>query len=348
MRMPRKLLLPALFFCALPALTMLTALTVHGQRTSTGPLPAQAPRRVRLILKDGSYQVVLSYKIAGKRVSFVSAERNGEVEQIPLELVDLPATQRWEAQHSQTDPNAQQAPPVLDPELVKEEASRAALSPEVAPDLRLAPEDAVLALDTWHGGPELVPLNQAESALNKQTSHNILRATVNPRAAAHQILVLKGEKADVQMHVAQPEIYLRLDSDDEASPNAITVDTHGASRATQRRGRSDPSQYVVVRVDVRQDARVVASFDTQYAGASRRTQQDVVETEATTLPGGHWLKLVPKEPLLTGEYALVELLNERELNLSVWDFGIHPTAPENRDVLYPEKRRPSTLERRPR
>jgi hypothetical protein len=35
------------------------------------------------------------------------------------------------------------------------------------------------------------------------------------------------------------------------------------------------------------------------------------------------------------------------VNLSVWDFGVHPTAPENRDVIRPEKRRPASLEHRP-
>jgi hypothetical protein len=330
---------------------LLVALTApaYAQRSALSGADVQAPRRIHLILKDGSYQIVLSYKIAGKRVIYTSAERNGETEEIPLELVDLPATQRWEQQHAPADPNAPQAPPVLDPDLVKEEADRAALSPEVAPDLRLAPEDAVLALDTWHGAPELVPMSQASSDLSKLTGHHILPQRVNPRAVTHSLLELKGEKADVQMHVSQPEIYLRLDDALPSSGQALTVDTHGAQASdTPRKKPTDPSQYVIVRVDVRQDLRIVASFDTQYTGTTTRNSGDVIETTITTLPGGHWLKIVPQQPLLVGEYALVELLNEHELNLSVWDFGIHPTAPENRDVLHPEKRRPTTLERRPR
>ena len=321
-----------------------------AQRASLGSSDAQtAPRRIHLILKDGSYQIVLSYKVAGSRVRFISAERNGETEEIPLELVDLTATQKWEAQHAPVAAGAQQRPPALDPELVKEEADRAALSPEIAPDLRLAPEDSVLALDTWRGNPELVPMNQAESDLNKQTGHSILRSKVNPRAATHQILLLKGEKADVQLHVSQPELYVRLDDAQVSSGSALTVDTHGADASEHAPRRpAEPSQYVIVRVDVRQDSRVVASFDTQSEGGSTRTDQDLIDTDMTPLPGGHWVKLVPKQPLLVGEYALVELLNERELNLSVWDFGVHPTAPENRDVLLPEKRRPTALERRGR
>ncbi len=334
-------------------LTATLAAASSAQRASlgAGSGPDLAPRRLHLILKDGSYQIVLSYKVVGTRVRFVSAERNGETEEIPLELVNLPATERWKEDHTPADPNApsQQGPPVLDPELLKEEASRAALSPEVAPDLRLAPEDAVLALDTFHGAPELVPMSQADSDLNKQTGHSILPSRVNPRAATHQILELKGEKADVQLHVNQPELYLRLDDGQVPSGQALTVDTHGANASEPTvRHPAEPSQYVIVRVDVRQDSRVVASFDTQTIGGPTRTQQDLIETDMTPISGGHWAKIVPRQPLLIGEYALVELLNQRELNLSVWDFGIHPTAPENRDVLRPEKRRPSTLERRPR
>ena len=39
-----------------------------------------APHRTRLILKDGSYQIVMSYQVKGKIVSYVSAER-GETEE---------------------------------------------------------------------------------------------------------------------------------------------------------------------------------------------------------------------------------------------------------------------------
>jgi hypothetical protein len=324
----------------------------QAQRTSMStPAVQTGPHRTRLILKDGSYQLVMSYKVVGMRVVFVSAERGGDTEEIPLALVDLDATSRWEARHATPDATAagaQRSAPVLDPEMQKEEADRAALTPEVAPDLRLASEYNVLAMDTFHGDPELVPMLQAESDLNKQTGHSILRSIVNPLAASHQLVQLKGEKAVVQLHVNDPVIYLKLDDEQPASGEALTVDTHGANAAaTARTRKAGKSEYVIVRVDVRQGARVVASFNTSFTGTTKR-QEDVVETESTELSGGHWVKIVPRQPLLIGEYALVEILGERELNLGVWDFGVHPTAPENREVLKPEKRRSSPLERRGR
>ena len=94
----------------------------HAQRHPLDvpdPTQKELPQRQRLILKDGSYQIVLSYKVAGSVVQYRSAERSGEQEEIPLTLVDLPATERWKREHSA---GAQNLPPVLSPELAKEEA----------------------------------------------------------------------------------------------------------------------------------------------------------------------------------------------------------------------------------
>lgn len=321
-------------------------------RSDPGAKPAQnpEPHRTRLILKDGSYQLIMSYKVVGKNVQYVSAERGGDVELIPLDLVDLDATRKWEAQHAAIDPYApidQRPAPAIDPELLKEEAERKLLAPEVAPDLRLAPEDAILALDTFRAAPELVPMTQTNGELNQQTGHSVLRKVLNPQASSHQIVVLKGEKAAVQMHVNDPAFYIKLDDELAPGGHAITVDTHGASSQMDSKKQQGSSDYVILRVDVRQDARVLASFNMAALGTSKR-QEDVFETNVTVLPGGHWMKVAPREQLLVGEYALVEILDEKSINLGVWDFGVHPQAPENRDVLKPEKKRPLSLEKRDR
>src|ERR1039458_9003050 len=98
-----------------------------------------APHRRRLIRKDGSYQIVMSYQVKGKIVSYVSAER-GETEEVPADLVDWDATHKWEREHTPVDEigagQAQAPAPAIDPELLKEEADRRALTPEVAPDLK--------------------------------------------------------------------------------------------------------------------------------------------------------------------------------------------------------------------
>jgi hypothetical protein len=310
---------------------------------------AAAPHRTHLILRDGSYQIVMSYKVVGKNVQYVSAERGGATELIPLDLVDVDATQKWDAQHQPLEPGAYRPAPAIDPELLREEKERELLAPEVAPDLRLDPQDTVLGLDTFRAGNELVPLAQTDGELNRQTGHSILRSIVKPQAAPHQIVILKGEKSAVQMHVNDPAFFFKLDDAlPDSGASAMTVDTHGAAaQNTPRKPQQANPDYVILRVDVRQDARVLASFNMQQLGTGKR-QEDVFETSVSILPGGHWLKVAPKEQLLIGEYALVEILDEKSINVGVWDFGIHPTAPENRDALKPEKKRAVTLERRSR
>jgi hypothetical protein len=341
---------------SIPALLLLsTSFTVAGAASPAAPQhtaalqpDSTAPHRTRLILKDGSYQVVMSYRIVGAIVHYVSAERGGAEEEIPVALVDFDATKRWEQQHAQPDASGQ-PPPAIDPELLKEEADRAALTPEVAKDLRLPEEDSTLVLDTYRGTPELVPLAQTDSDLNRNTAHNLLRAAINPLSSAHPIVQLKGETSPIQLHIKDPDFYLRIGDEtvgDTGGP-ALTVDTHGATGNAQNEpsGGSSTSRYVIVRADVRTGARFIPSFRIGLLGTGQR-QEDVVETTSSLLPGGHWLKITPNSPLDFGEFALMEVISDKAVNLGIWDFGVHPVAPENRDVIKPEPRRPVSLERR--
>ena len=314
--------------------------------------PATNPHRTRLILKDGSYQVVMSYRIVGSVVHYISAERGGAEEEIPASLVDFDATHRWEKEHetpeTKKDGAGESQAPAIDPELLKEEADRAAYTPEVAKDLHLPEQDSVLVLDTFRGTPELIPMPQSNGDLNRNTGHNIIRAAINPLSSSHQVVQLKGEKSLVQLHVDAPVLYLRI-GDAAVIPTGgapLTVDTHGASDRMHDKisDGSSNSRYVIVRADVRTGARVIASFKISQLGVHQ--QEDIVETTAEVLPGGHWIKLTPRQSLLFGEYALMEVISEKEVNLGVWDFGIHPVAPENADAIKPEPKRPLSLEHR--
>jgi hypothetical protein len=319
----------------------------QGQAPAPDASKPAMPHRIHLILKDGGYQIVTSYSVVGSIVRYVSAERGGAVEEIPVELVDLEATERWVKKHAPVD-EGDQGPgraPALDPELLKEEEERASLTPEIEPDLRLPQEDSLLVLDEFQGEPELVPLVQTDGDLNHTTSHSVLKKVLNPRAAPHQLLTLRGTKSYVQLHVNDPVFYVRLGdgTDAPAGGTPLVVDTHGASGAAGNQEKSTAqSRYVVVQADVRVDARVIASFD---ASGNRETG-DAIETQTDVLRGGHWMKVKPARQLEIGEYALVEVLSDKEINLGVWDFGVHPVSPENRDVIKPQPKRRSDLERR--
>ncbi len=342
MRFTRTMLSFILFPCAVTAVNAAGHVQEHPS-LSRETSPGSGLKRSRLYLKDGSFQVVLSYRVQGDNVYYLSAERGAEEEIIPLRLVDLDATEKWQKRR---DAIANGVPAMqIDPELAREEADRAARSPEVAKDLHLPEGDSVLILDTYRGQPQLVPLQQTDGELNRQTAHNIVRQTFNPLASAHQVVEIKGETAPVQLHVPDPEMYVQLDADSGSEPvhgGTFQVDTEGNRGARKIEAPSPKSQYVIVRVDVRRGVRVVTSFSIGLMGTSRR-QADVIETSVTAMPGGHWLKIVPKEPLAFGEYALMEVLDDRTVNTGVWDFGVRPTAGPNRDAILPEERRTPTL-----
>jgi hypothetical protein len=337
-------------------LTMFTAAAVLlcGFASAQGRHPAEIPDttqpvqpvRLRLFLKDGSYQLILNYTVDGQIVHYRSAERNGEIEDVPLRLVDLPATERWKREHTGPQPTADDHP-VLSPELAKEEAERRAMTPEIAPNLRLPEEDSVLVLDTFRATPELVPIPQVGSDLNKETAHSVLKSAINPASSPHRILEIPGFRSDIQLHVAEPVFYVRV-GDDEAAPvsgGGIIVDTHGASGRATPSGGDPENGYVVERVDVRQDSRIVDSFRIWQLGSGKR-QTDVVEMKQEVLPGGHWMKLTLDHPLDFGEYALIEIVSDHEVNLNVWDFGVHSDAKENVEAILPEAPKPATLGRR--
>jgi hypothetical protein len=303
--------------------------------------------RTRLYLTDGTYQLVLSYKVVGKVVRYRSAERNGEVEEIPLSLVDMTATAKWASGHEAGSTEQQDRQVVLSPELAKEEAARVARTPEIATNLHLPEEDSVLVLDTFEGTPELIPLPQQGSDLNKETAHAVLKTAINPASTAHRIGSLPGPTADVQLHVEEPVFYVRVGQDDEGDTGGgtITVDTHGASGRATPDGGAEASEYVIERLDPRQDARIVDSFRIAMLDSNAK-QRDVIEMNGELLPGGKWVKLTPKERLDFGEYALVEVLSAQAVNLNVWDFGVHSAAAENVEAIRPEAPRPAALERR--
>jgi hypothetical protein len=75
-------------------------------------------------------------------------------------------------------------------------------------------------------------------------------------------------------------------------------------------------------------------------------KENWVKTTSTPM-GPNWVKITPAEPLAPGEYALVEILNKKEINLYVWDFGVNPNAPANANAWTSRKPETGQTEQKP-
>src|SRR5580700_5665325 len=151
----------------------------------------------RLILKDGSYQLVTKYEIKGDRVRYKSAERD-EWEELPTAMVDWPATEKYEKDRATS---AIPEPAALDKEADNSREAERMRLPEVAPGLRLPEDSGVFLLDNYQGEPQLVEMQQTEGEINRNVKANILRGPLTPIGnSAKQSVELEGERASLHAH----------------------------------------------------------------------------------------------------------------------------------------------------
>jgi hypothetical protein len=318
-----------------------------------GALPPafSQPARDRLILKDGSFQLITKYEMKGDRVRYFSAERD-EWEEMPANLVDWPATEKWKHDHDfsgtaaksgPADPNdpGQVEAAKIDAEEFAARNEELARMPMISPGLRLPDESGVWALDTFQGQPELVHALQANGDLNKASEHSVLRSALGSASGAKELIRIEGATAKVQLHVSDPVVYISLDvphdreREEEAPASALTVDTHGANATKDKNSHSSPdSRYAIVRLTSSKNLRMATAADV-YRILEAGHSENIIDTTKELLPGARWMKITPKVSLLIGEYALVEILSPRDINIDVWDFGVNPRARENKDARAP-------------
>lgn len=344
---------------SLVLLLLLAAMTAAGQsvQQSEGTQPAQntadqhskplplkpavpgTGRNLRLILKDGSYQMVRDYQIVGDRVRYLSQER-GEWEELPADLVDWDATNKWAKEHNElvdedSSPAMKEAAEI-DKEEADERNDDKARMPLVAPGLELPDEDGVFVLDTYHGTPELVELTPTDLTMNAKNRKGI--AVLNPLATQRASLELEGSHARVHLHVNDPAIYLSLGVEEEKEPvlsHPMTVDTGGARAVNGKHGaHSTQSGFVIVRVDERQAVRIVGAIHVSPTGTVTQ-DENTIPTKVEVLPGKRWLRIEPEQTLTIGQYALVEIISPSDISESVWDFGVDPRLGDNPGSMGP-------------
>jgi hypothetical protein len=295
----------------------------------------------RLILKDGSYQVVRQYQIAGDRVRYLSQER-GAWEELPADLVDWDATHKWEQEHADlsaddTSPAMKEAAGI-DKEETDERADEKARMPEVSRGLELPDQEGVFVLDTFNGTPELVELLPRDVDVDSRTHHGL--GVLNPLAGQKADLDLSGAHAKIHLHVDDPAIYLSLGVNDTTEPvlsAPMTVNTSSAQEVRHgKHGALSPqSGFAIVRLSQRQAVRMMGAIHMS-AGGAVTEDENVIPVTVEQLPGKHWLRLEPKGKLVIGgEYAVVEILSPSDLSTTVWDFRVDPTEGDNPGSITP-------------
>ncbi|HZR56433.1 MAG TPA: hypothetical protein VFA74_06140 [Terriglobales bacterium] len=286
--------------------------------------PAQELAK-RLILKDGSYQLATKWETKGDRVRYLSAERN-EWEEVPDSMVDWPATEKYEKDRA-AGISAPEAV-ALDKEVAQERKLEEAMSPQVAPGLRLPLDGDIFLLDNFESQPQLVALQQNTGEVDRNAKHNILRAAINPVSGSKQMIELPGLHAKIQAHAVLPSIYVNTEQD------------QGSAVMSEQPTRSEKpmedawDRFRIVRLDSKQNKRIIGDIKVAVYGKVSQ-EQKLVPTTAQKLTGG-WVKITPKNDMAPGEYAVVEMLGKEGMNTFVWDFGVNPSAPANVATIKPE------------
>jgi hypothetical protein len=260
-----------------------------AQAASSNPAP-ELPRGRKLMLKDGTFQLVREYKVQGDRIRYYSLDSR-QWEEMPAAMVDWDATHKLEAEEAQRDA-------AVVAKAHAAEAARKAEMPldvdasiEAAPGVFLPPGEGLFVFD----GRGVLPLSQAlaGSALSKRRLLEQVLVPI-PVVPSRHTISIPGTRAKFRLRNTQPEFYMR------------TADAR------------EP-EMVLIRVKVRRDDRVVENLDTLFKHAMEKRDELLMQ---------RWLvargvyRFTLGQPLAPGEYAFAENVQGEGMSLYVWDFGV--------------------------
>jgi len=268
------------------------------------------PRGKKLILKDGSFQMVRDYQRNGERVRYRSAER-GDWEEIPAALVDWEATAKAAAaEKSEEDALAKKIHAQEQAQKI-ETVMDVDASLQVSPGVFLPPGEGMFLID----GKSVKPLEQVGSEIKTDKKQYLKRVlSPIPIVPNKQNVQIPGARASIRATNGQTEFYLR-----EAPPDP---DRTTPIVKSSRPGESGP-EVELVRATVKGNKRQLESIKSLFG--------EQVEEKRNTISIQRWeiaptvFRFTVSEPLPPGEYALAEILPDG-MNLFVWDFGVDPAT----------------------
>jgi hypothetical protein len=284
--------------------------TPAGKATSKDApqgIPA-LPRGKKLVLKDGSFQLVRDYARNGERVRYLSAER-GEWEEIPASMVDWDATAKAAAaEKSEEDALAKKIHAQEQAQKI-ETVTDVDASLQVAPGVFLPPGEGMFLID----GKYVMHLEQVGSEI-KTDKKQFLKQVLSPIpiVSAKRNVLIPGSHATIRMSNSRAEFYLREAPPDPERTTPILK--------SSRPGESGP-EVELVRATVKGSSRQLESIRSMFG--------QELEQKRTSISIQRWevaptvFRFTLSEPLPPGEYALAEILPDG-MNMFVWDFGVDP------------------------
>jgi len=258
-----------------------------------GTIRVPLPKGKKLVLSDGTFQLVREYSVEGDRVRYWSVERSAW-EEIPTNLVDWDATRRAEAEQAAQDAELKAKIHASDvAERTKDiDVDR---SLEIKPGLFLPDGVGFYALDN-----KLVfemKQSRAMAHLSKgRAAERILTGV--PLIPNKQILEIPGAHAAMRISTAEPEFFMR--PADEREP-----------------------RFRLLRAQVKGGQRVLDNISIQFTGEQTHQMTDI--DFQTWTPARGVFRYTVNQRLEPGEYAFVEMTKEG-MNAYVWDFGIDPSG----------------------
>lgn len=268
---------------------------VPSSKSQQGP-PAAGPvlpRGKKLMLTDGSFELVREYKIDGDRVRYYDLD-SSQWYQMPVAMVDWEATKKAEAEEAQRDA-------AIVAKVHKQEAARLAVpldidaSLEVAPGIFLPPGDHLFVYD----GKAVRPLPQAETDSKLSKGHFIAQIMVPiPIVPTRHSISIQGAHAKLRIVAGRPEFYVRVSD-----------------------GRQP--ELVLIRAKAHGDIRHVENLDQIFG--STNENRDLVPIQRWDIAGGVFRYTLGQE-IAPGEYAIAEMVRDQGASLYVWDFGVDASA----------------------
>jgi hypothetical protein len=258
-----------------------------------GAIRVPLPKGKKLVLADGTFQLVREYSVQGDRVRYWSVERS-DWEEIPAKLVDWDATHKAEADQTRQDADLK----------ARIHAS------EVAERTKNIDVDRSLEIKPGLFLPDGVGFYALEGKLIYEMKQSL--------AAPH---LSKGREAE------------RILSGVPLIPRKMTLeisDLHAALRVTtpdpeffMRPADEREPRFRLLRVQIKGGHRVVENISIHITGDQTHKAEDI--DFQTWTPARGVFRYTVNQRLEPGEYAFVEMTKEG-INSYVWDFGIDPPS----------------------